>query len=106
MGDSWPDLEVINLNDGYAEADPPTTTLRGLVLLVNKCSLLRSADLAINMNVLEEIEERPVPILGAKYLVLADTVENPRAVAFIVSLVFPKVKKIVAGGWRRFGQGE
>lgn len=56
------------------------------------------------MNVLEEIEERPVSILGAKYPVLADTVvENPRAVAFIVSVVFPKVKKIVAGGWRRFG---
>lgn len=95
MGDSWPDLEVINLNDGYAEADPPTTTLRGLILLVNKCSLLRRAHLAINMNVLEEIEERPVPILGAKYLVLANTVvKNPRAVAFVFSLVFPKVKKV------------
>ncbi|KAG2366925.1 hypothetical protein BDR07DRAFT_1394844 [Suillus spraguei] len=103
MGASWPSLEVINFNDGYAQAEPSVTTLRGLIFLVNKCPLLRSAHLAINTNVLEGIEERPALMFGAnnlQYLVLADTtVENPRAVAFIISLVFPKVKKIAAGGW-------
>jgi hypothetical protein len=105
MGSSWPSLEVINLNDGYAQtADPSMITLRGLILLVNKCPLLRSAYLAININVLEGIEERPASMIGEndlQYLVLANTiVKNPRAVAFIISLVFPKVKKVVACGWR------
>lgn len=104
MGASWPSLEVINLNNGYAQADPSMITLRGLILLVNKCPLLRSTHLAININALEGIEERPASMVAAndlQYLALADTtVEHPRAVAFIISLVFPKVKKIVAGGWR------
>ncbi|KAG1741087.1 hypothetical protein EDB19DRAFT_1706216 [Suillus lakei] len=104
MGASWPGLEVINLNDGDTQVDPSITTLRGLILLVNKCPLLRSAHLAINTNVLEGIEERPTSMVGAndlQHLVLAGTpVENPRAVAFIVSLAFPKVKKIAVGGWR------
>ncbi|KAG1781068.1 hypothetical protein EV702DRAFT_1193907 [Suillus placidus] len=84
MGASWPNLEVINLNDGYAQADPSMATL------------------PINTNVSEGIEERPTLMVGAnglQYFVLTDTtVDNTRAVAFIVSLVFPKAKKIVPGG--------
>ncbi|KAG2056886.1 hypothetical protein BDR06DRAFT_234331 [Suillus hirtellus] len=83
--------------DGYAAADPPTTTLRGL--LVNKCSFLRSAHLAINMNVLEEIEERPVPVLDAKYLVLADTVvEIPESCCFQSLSSVPEGEEN-SGGW-------
>ncbi|KAG2070204.1 hypothetical protein BDR04DRAFT_1118543 [Suillus decipiens] len=101
MGASWPSLEVISFNDGYmlVQEEPPMTTLRGLIFLVNKCPLLRSAHLAININVLEGIEEHPTLMVGVNNLqdlVLADTpVENPRAVAFIISLAFPKVKEIV-----------
>ncbi|KAG1746722.1 uncharacterized protein EDB91DRAFT_1118506 [Suillus paluster] len=95
MGSSWPCLEVITLND----VRPSPITLRGLLLLVDKCPRLRSAHLAINACVLEGIEEPPVSMVGAndlQDLVLAETtVENPRAFALIVSLAFPKVKEVV-----------
>ncbi|KAG1769513.1 hypothetical protein EV702DRAFT_1140906 [Suillus placidus] len=119
MGVSQPCLEVINLNDGRAQADPSNiTTLRGLILLVNKCLLLKSAHLAINANVLKGIDEYPASMVGADdlyNLVLADTpVQNPRVFALIVSLALPKVKDIVVAGMRHpfdygrasLGQGE
>ncbi|KAG0709189.1 hypothetical protein DFH29DRAFT_886934 [Suillus ampliporus] len=104
MGASWPCLEVINFNNGDS-MDDPTITLCGLMLLVNKCPRLRSAYLAINTNALEGIEGCPASMVGAndlQHLVIAkSTAENSRAFALIVSLAFPKVKKIVAGSmWR------
>ncbi|KAG1746706.1 uncharacterized protein EDB91DRAFT_1245889 [Suillus paluster] len=102
MGASWPCLEVIDLNNGDARA---TITLRSLILLVNKCAHLRTARLPINANILEGIEECPTSMVGAndlQQLLLPGTVvKNPRAVALIVSLAFPKVKKIGVGGLRR-----
>ncbi|KAG2748439.1 hypothetical protein P692DRAFT_20508645 [Suillus brevipes Sb2] len=66
-------------------------TLCRLLLLVNKCPLLKSAHLAINTNVMEGIEGRPASMVSAngfQYLVLADaTVENSRVIAFIISSV-------------------
>ncbi|KAG1741144.1 hypothetical protein EDB19DRAFT_1908172 [Suillus lakei] len=101
MGASWPCLEVIDLN-GDGRAAPSNITLRGLILLVNKCPLLRSAHLAINVNVLEGIEGCPAFMIGANELhdlVLAYTaVENPRAFALIVSLAF--VTSVKAFEWR------
>ncbi|KAG1731988.1 uncharacterized protein EDB91DRAFT_1206239 [Suillus paluster] len=101
MGSSWPCLEDITLNDGDGpgRVRPSPITLRGLILLVNKCPRLRSAHLAIDARVLEGIEERPASMVGAndlQHLVLAETtVEDPRAFALIVSLAFPKVKEVV-----------
>ncbi|KAG0709190.1 hypothetical protein DFH29DRAFT_218740 [Suillus ampliporus] len=111
MGASWPCLEVISLNNGDARAMPSAITLRGLILLVNKCSHLRSARLAIDANALEGIEEFPASMTGAndlQCLVFADTtIEDPRAVALIVSLAFPKVEKILVGAlWRHVPSDE
>lgn len=68
MGASWPCLEVINLNDGRAQAAPSNITLRGLILLVSKCPLLRSAHLAINANVSKGMDEYPASMIGANDL--------------------------------------
>ncbi|KAG2042500.1 hypothetical protein BDR03DRAFT_996768 [Suillus americanus] len=109
MGASWPCLEVINLNNSRAQTAPSNITLYGLILLVNKCPLLRSAHLAINANVLKGIDEYPASMVGENdlfNLVLADTtVQNPRAFALIVSLAFPKVKEIAVGMRRPFHYG-
>ncbi|KAG1746709.1 uncharacterized protein EDB91DRAFT_1118444 [Suillus paluster] len=113
MGSSWPCLEVITLNDGDGpwRVRPSPITLRGLLLLVDKCPRLRSAHLAINACVLEGIEEPPVSMVGAndlQDLVLVETtVENPRAFALIVSLAFPKVKEVVMPhSWWRISSDE
>lgn len=98
MGASWPCLEVVNISDSRAQAAPSDITLRGLILilLVNKCPLLRSAHLVINANVLKGMDEYSASMVGANDLynvVLVDiTVQNPRVFALIVSPTFPKVK--------------
>ncbi|KAG1781067.1 hypothetical protein EV702DRAFT_1077473 [Suillus placidus] len=108
MGASWPCLEVINFNNGKGSQPVPSSniSLRGLILLVNK-TRLRRAHLMIKGDGLGLIERCPASMVGPndfQHLVLADTtVNNPRDFALIVSLAFPKVKKIVVNPSRRRG---
>jgi hypothetical protein len=89
MGASWPCHEVINISDGLTQAAPSDITLRGLILLGNKCPLLRSPHPVINANVLKGMAEYSASTVGANDLynvVLVDiTVQNPSVRSYCLS---------------------